>query len=75
MIICKTCGNPVMSEVVNKRSLATHVSINMHGHVTVYYHVKDGQIARYRVKDDKWVMASDSVHLHTLTPISEVSGI
>lgn len=55
---------------MSKRSLATHVTINLYGHAVRYYHVKDGVIARFSVKDDKWVMAGNMVHLHALTPIN-----
>jgi len=36
-----------------------------------FYHVSNGQIARLDVKNDKWVMAGDTVHMKSLIPIGK----
>lgn len=57
---------------MNLKSLATHVTRNAYGYITRYYCVKDSQIARFSVKDRKWVMAGDFVHLKSLIPVGEI---
>lgn len=56
---------------MNLKKLATHVSKDIYGKIARYYCVKDGSIARFSVKDDKWVMAGNWVSLNSLIPIGE----
>jgi hypothetical protein len=54
----------------DKKLQATHYSEKSCGLGRArFYHVSGGDIARLDVKNDKWVMAGDWVHLSSLIPI------
>ena len=58
--------------MIDKKSQATHYSERCCGlGKGRFYHVANGEIARLDVKNDRWVMAGNTVHMKNLIPITK----